>query len=101
MGQMIDPVFAATINSRAYAALGVPRRNAGNTGYEFARAGFPDTAQTWEQTQTFTVAPVFTDDAGTRTALGLGSLATQSGTFSGTSSGSNTGDQTVFDGGSA
>ncbi len=79
MGQMIDPVFAATINSRAYAALGVPRRNAGNTGYEFARAGFPDT----------------------RTALGLGSLATQSGTFSGTSSGSNTGDQTVFDGGSA
>jgi hypothetical protein len=30
-----------------------------------------------------------------RTALGLGSLATQSGTFSGTSSGTNTGDQTI------
>ena len=30
-----------------------------------------------------------------RTNLGLGSLATQSGTFSGTSSGTNTGDQTV------
>ena len=32
-----------------------------------------------------------------RTALGLGTLATQSGTFSGTSSGTNTGDQTYFD----
>lgn len=30
-----------------------------------------------------------------RTALGLGSLATQNGTFSGTSSGTNTGDQTI------
>jgi hypothetical protein len=33
------------------------------------------------------------DAAAGRTALGLGSLATQSGTFSGTSSGTNTGDQ--------
>jgi hypothetical protein len=33
--------------------------------------------------------------ADSRTALGLGSLATQSGTFSGTSSGTNTGDQTI------
>ena len=32
------------------------------------------------------------DDAAQRTALGLGTLATQSGTFSGTSSGTNTGD---------
>lgn len=32
-----------------------------------------------------------------RTNLGLGTLATQSGTFSGTSSGTNTGDQTYFD----
>jgi len=30
-----------------------------------------------------------------RTAMGLGTLATQSGTFSGTSSGTNTGDQTI------
>lgn len=52
-------------------------------------------AHTWAATQTFTLAPVFTDASGTRTALGLGTLATQSGTFSGTSSGTNTGDTAV------
>lgn len=36
------------------------------------------------------------DAATARTTLGLGSLATQSGTFSGTSSGTNTGDQNTF-----
>lgn len=36
------------------------------------------------------------DAAAQRTALGLGTLATQSGTFSGTSSGTNTGDQNLF-----
>lgn len=36
------------------------------------------------------------DSTAQRTTLGLGSLATQSGTFSGTSSGTNTGDQNVF-----
>ncbi len=36
-----------------------------------------------------------TSASAARTALGLGSLATQSGTFSGTSSGTNTGDQTI------
>ena len=35
------------------------------------------------------------DATAQRTTLGLGSLATQSGTFSGTSSGTNTGDQTI------
>lgn len=35
------------------------------------------------------------DAAAGRTALGLGTLATQSGTFSGTSSGTNTGDQSL------
>jgi hypothetical protein len=36
------------------------------------------------------------DAAAQRTTLGLGSLATQNGTFSGTSSGTNTGDQNIF-----
>ena len=36
------------------------------------------------------------DAATQRTTLGLGTLATQSGTFSGTSSGTNTGDQSLF-----
>ncbi len=36
------------------------------------------------------------DAATARTTLGLGTLATQSGTFSGTSSGTNTGDQNLF-----
>lgn len=35
------------------------------------------------------------DAAAQRTSLGLGTLATQTGTFSGTSSGTNTGDQTI------
>jgi hypothetical protein len=35
------------------------------------------------------------DASAARTTLGLGTLATQSGTFSGTSSGTNTGDQTI------
>ena len=52
----------------------------------------------WAAAQTFTVAPVFTDAAGSRTALGLGTLATQSGTFSGVSSGTNTGDQVNISG---
>jgi hypothetical protein len=36
------------------------------------------------------------DASAQRTTLGLGTLATQSGTFSGTSSGTNTGDQSLF-----
>jgi hypothetical protein len=40
------------------------------------------------------------DAAAQRTTLGLGTLATQSGTFSGTSSGTNTGDQTSVSGSS-
>lgn len=39
--------------------------------------------------------PIALNASQARTVLGLGSLATQSGTFSGTSSGTNTGDQTI------
>jgi hypothetical protein len=42
-----------------------------------------------------------TDTSAARTNLGLGTLATQSGTFSGTSSGTNTGDQTNISGNAA
>ena len=38
------------------------------------------------------------DDSSARSYLGLGTLATQNGTFSGTSSGTNTGDQTTITG---
>lgn len=41
------------------------------------------------------------DASAQRTTLGLGTLATQSGTFSGTSSGTNTGDQTNISGNAA
>lgn len=44
---------------------------------------------------------VASDAANLRTDLGLGTLATQSGTFSGTSSGTNTGDQTNISGNAA
>ena len=40
-------------------------------------SGATNTANTWSMTQTFTVAPVFTAQSGTRTALGLGAAATQ------------------------
>jgi hypothetical protein len=46
-------------------------------------------------TATGTALVTAASQAAGRTALGLGTLATQSGTFSGTSSGTNTGDQTI------
>jgi hypothetical protein len=53
---------------------------------------------TWALAQTFTVAPVFTDQSGSRTALGLGTVATQAasavaitgGTINGTTIGGST-----------
>lgn len=66
-----------------------------NAGHSLANVAQTDTINTFSLTQTFTLAPVFTNQSGTRTALGLGTLATQNGTFSGTSSGTNTGDQTI------
>lgn len=69
-------------------------KNAWNADLTLVNIAGLDIANTWALAQTFTVAPVFTQQANTRTALGLGTLATQSGTFSGTSSGTNTGDQT-------
>lgn len=53
---------------------------------------------TWAETNITTLSRTLLADAteaDMRTTLGLGTLATQSGTFSGTSSGTNTGDQTI------
>ena len=46
------------------------------TGTSGATIPLLNAANTWATTQTFTVAPVFTDASGTRTALGLGTAAT-------------------------
>ncbi len=53
MGQVVDPLFVSLINGRAYAAVQAPRRNAGNTAYEWGTAGWLDVAQTWASAQTF------------------------------------------------
>ncbi len=66
--------------------------SAADKGIQFTGSG---TAATYDLT---TAGKALLDDADAtaqRTTLGLGTLATQSGTFSGTSSGTNTGDQTI------
>jgi hypothetical protein len=47
------------------------------TGTSGHTVPFLDGANTWANAQTFTTAPVFSNQAGTRTALGLGTAATQ------------------------
>lgn len=47
-----------------------------NTGTSGATIPLLNAANTWATTQTLTVAPVFTDQSGSRTALGLGTAAT-------------------------
>lgn len=66
----------------------------GGTGQVTAGAGF-DALSTVTSTSYGRSFLPLVDAAAGRTLLGLGSLATQSGTFSGTSSGTNTGDQTI------
>lgn len=56
--------------------LGLGTAAQATTGTAGAVLPFANGANTWLTTQTFTVAPVFSDQSGTRTALGLGGVAT-------------------------
>lgn len=73
----------AANNLSDVANAGTSRTNLGlgtsaivNTGTSGATIPLLNGANTWASVQTLSVAPVFTDASGTRTALGLGSVAT-------------------------
>lgn len=79
------------INARAVSATTL-------AGYGITDGQPLDADLTWVAANLTTAGRAILDDADAaaqRTTLGLGTLATQSGTFSGTSSGTNTGDQTI------
>ena len=83
----VAPVIVKNANVANTASLAHFHRN-DNLGLEIKNDG----SLSWDTA---------TGASATRTALGLGTLATQSGTFSGTSSGTNTGDQTNIAGNAA
>lgn len=66
---------ASPATSRSNLGLGTAAQ--ANTGTAGAVLPFANGANTWAATQTFTLAPVFTDQSGSRTALGLGNSATR------------------------
>jgi hypothetical protein len=72
-----------------------------NTGTSGATIPLLNVANTWALAQTFTTAPVFTDASGSRTALGLGTMATQASSAVSISGGTISGitDLAVADGG--
>ena len=83
--------WSATTISQAEAEAGTATTRRAFTALRVFQAA----AAWWAATATATGQALATaaNAAAARTTLGLGSLATQSGTFSGTSSGTNTGDQ--------
>jgi hypothetical protein len=84
-------VSAATARTN----LGLGTSATVNTGTSGATIPLLNGTNTWANAQTFTTAPVFTDQSGSRSALGLGTMATQAasavaitgGTFAGITSG--------------
>lgn len=66
-----DLANAAT--ARTNLGLGTAATQA--TGTSGATVPLLNGANTWSTTQTFTLAPIFTDQSGTRTALGLGTVS--------------------------
>lgn len=75
---------AGTINAGTLYQSGTALGTAAlqNTGTSGANIPFLNGTNTWANAQTFMTAPVFSDQSGSRTALGLGTAATQStGTF--------------------
>jgi hypothetical protein len=73
----VAPTFASTAAAtRTNLSLGTAATQ--NTGTSGANLPFANGTNTWANTQTFTLAPVFTDQSGSRTALGLGTAAVKS-----------------------
>ena len=87
-------------NFQSYTSAGSSLKNTGGTACLSWGAGSGQNLTIPAGTGVAINATTYTYGTGAaaahRTALGLGTLATQSGTFSGTSSGTNTGDQTTI-----
>ncbi len=78
MSQVIDPLLVAAVNGRQYGALQGLRRNAGNTGYEFAAGVWTD--------QSYANPSWLTSIANAK-VTGLGALATLGAAPAGTVTG--------------
>lgn len=103
---LVDDADAATARTTLGVAIGsnvqaydATLQSISSLGTAADRMIYSTAIDTWAETPITAFGRSLVDDADAataRTTLGLGTLATQSGTFSGTSSGTNTGDQSIF-----